>query len=341
MKRELSRDPCLRAELATLQREIAPLDHLSDSVKPPPGLARRTCANIWKTLNQQEPEEREPEEQERGEKECEENREGAEEQDCLPNSGIFMDSAFFAPESILPSSFLLQTSEHEDTETKEPVFKKLEHKVSRTTRSATTRSRGRFDIEEEEDDPPRPSRIGLVASVSVGIVIACFLFPLIRYAERSTRSYVTDSWRSEINRRVGQYEQIYGSSIAAPPIAGSTPYNFVPHNLAPYNLAQGDWQEVRLEDDSFAPEDFMPEWNSDGVLAAKRDTSTLDVHARKSQEYIPLGINTYKGDSPNSLDADPILLITSGQGGAVRLASGQALRFYDGRFFSRVLPDME
>jgi len=304
VERELQRDPHLRAELAMLQREIAPLDHLSDSVEPPPGLARRTCAHIWETLDKEE--------------QLDAEEKDADEESRIPNSETFMNSAFFSPESMLPPSFLLQTPEPEES-----PRESVERRVSR--------SRRRREIEDEEDEPPRHSRIGLIASVSVGIVIACFLFPMIRYAERSTRYYVTDTWRTEINRRVGQYEQIYGSPGHFPSAAETVPYNL--------DAASNVWQEIRLEDITLSPKGFLPHLHPDCMFAAKRDSSLL----------FPPPIEN-KNESPLEVPSDHILLLTrklessghlTGQESPVRVASGKTLIFPDERILSLVLPDAE
>ena len=283
VERELPRNPHLRAELARLQREIAPLDYISDSVEPPPGLASRTCAKIWATLD-------------------------GEEQADASNSGTFLDSAFFSPESMLHSPFLT----YDEPEEVKPVPK-------RAVRTLETNDE---EDDDDDDEPPHSSRIGLIASVSVGIVIACFLFPMIRYAERSTRSYVTDSWMSEINRRVGQYEQIYGAQ---------TSISMGGEEIVPYNLALSGWQELRLEDLRLASENFT----SDCVSAVKQDGRVL---------FPPLPVEwlIYSAEEPVShVTEDHILLIIPGWENPLRTAFGRALHFHDGRVFSRVLPGAE
>jgi hypothetical protein len=52
IERELLRQPELRTELATLQKELSPLTSLDESVEPPCRLAKRTCDRIWAQLDQ-------------------------------------------------------------------------------------------------------------------------------------------------------------------------------------------------------------------------------------------------------------------------------------------------
>jgi len=256
-------------------------------VEPPAGLARRTCAKIWATLDAEV--------------------RSAEEQNIAPNSDTFLNSAFFSPESILPHTFLLQTSEPEEIE---------------EVKNVVPRAKKRFNIEEEEI-PPHSSRIGLIASVSVGIVIACFLYPMIRYAERSTRSYVAESWTSEINRRVGQYEQIYGTSNSSLPVEA----------ISPYNLAFSGWQELRLEDVGLLPERFIPHAHTPYVLAAQCDTDLLFPEIQP-----PVHLYSVAVPDIGPLPGEDILLIIPGQEDLLRSAFGRAIFFSEGRVFARVLP---
>jgi len=237
-----------------------------------------------------------------------------EKQDFALNSGTFLDSAFFSPETVLPASYLLDTSESEEIKLETP-------KVSR-----------RIEIEE----PPRRSShwVGLIASVSVGMVIAFFLFPMIALVKRSTQSYVTDSWESEINRRVGNYEQIHANQ-------GNTLQNA---DLLPYNLAASGWQEMISSLPLPYPSNLMPlqgnpyqqQWNYDANVACS-------VSNEWSTICSPSGC--YNWDMLPLLDisgmADTMLLVTPNQYHAVRSAFGQNILLRDGRVFFRTLPGVE
>ncbi|MCL2004657.1 MAG: hypothetical protein FWG73_00690 [Planctomycetaceae bacterium] len=218
--------------------------------------------------------------------------------DAPPNSGIFLDSAHFAPESILPAQFLAYEHERDDEpprplKTMEPL---------------------------DEEDEEKSSKIGLIASVSVGIIIAFALFLVIRYAERSTRSYVTESWVSEVSRRVGQYEQIYGTLHPAP--------NH--EEMLPYNLALHSWQEIHLEKmtaDIPCP-CFSTHVESHEAMCSHFGMISSDVLCHSALESLT-GIS------------DHILLLMPGREISVRLGFGQDLLFRDGRIFSRILPGVE
>jgi len=245
-------------------------------------------------------------------------------QNYTPNSGTFLDSAFFSPETVLPTSYLLGTSEPEDVKPKTP-------KAAR-----------RIEIVEERAH--RSSHwVGLVASVSVGMVIAFFLFPIISIVTRSTQSYVTNSWESEINRRVGQYEQINTSQGNAVPNA----------ELLPYNLAASSWQELQPEISGLpAYVSFheaggaVPHDSRSGLSPIEKIFAAIAVQSPplsqvlRSESPFPL----YSEASPpvaadmNAL-ADSMLLVTPGPEQLVRLAFGQNILLRDGRVFFRVPPE--
>jgi len=270
-----------------------------DFTEPPPMLAQRTCANIWATLDMEE-------------RSYMNEHNHTEEQGYTPNSGTFLDSSFFSPESVLPASFLLGSAEPEEREPEKPKTVKKSIEINAPPQKHST------------------PWVGLIASVSVGIVVAFFLFPMIELVKRSTRSYVTGSWESEINRRVGQYEQIHANQ-------GNTPQI---DEVLPYNLASSSWQELRVEGfsnllpsqqfgigildigDAFAAAIEPPVGNQHELYPPHPnavDTSELDVHSM----------------------ADSMLLVTPGQNNSVRSAFGQNILLKEGRIFFRVLPGME
>ena len=221
----------------------------------------------------------------------------------LPNSGIFLDSAYFAPESILPAQFLANEREQDDEQANAETVELI-------------------DTDEEDEAPRSFSKVGLIASISVGIIIALVLFLVIRYAERSTRSYVTESWVSEVSRRVGQYEQLYGTLHSTSS----------PEEMLPYNLALHAWQEVHLEDiaSDFPCPCFSAHSESYDIVFCHFEVITPDVLYGYDSAH-----NSVPGIS------DHILLLMPGRGIAVRLGFGQDLLFRDVRTFSRILPGVE
>jgi len=321
-KEYLSGNPNDR-EIAELDRELARTPRrgsgtamLNDSVEPPPMLASRTCATIWTTMDSEKQE------------------------DYTPNSGTFLDSAFFSPETVLPASYLLGTSEPEEI------------------KSETPRASRRVEIAE---DPPRRSShwTGLIASVSVGMVIAFFLFPMITFVTRSTQSYMTASWENEIHRRIGNYEQIHANQ-------GNAPQN---EELLPYNLAASSWQELRVEILSPPPPRYPSRprelYGTNQPLpsfeAAVSDDFSLsaacplglhqplfNIVTSVSQEESPpvfllrdfVNWDALISSDMNSM-ADSMLLVTPGRENTARSAFGQNILLRDGRVFFRILPGAE
>ena len=269
VERELERNPQLRAELETLQQEVAPLNHIGDSVEPPLMLANRTCANIWTTIDH-------------------------EESGIIPNSGIFLDSACYSPEAMLPAFLLSAAAEQKESEMEKPKAAK--------------------NIEIAAEPPHSTPWIGLVASVSVGIIAAFVLFPLINYVKRSTQSRVAEMWMNEINQRVDQYEQIHGGSTAKV------------EEVQPYNLALSGWQEVHAE---------MLSSNEASVMQAAHEI----LRSPYPSQILPFFEEL---DKPLLLDveglAEHMLLVIPGQMIPLRSAFGQDFLFQDGRIFSRELP---
>jgi hypothetical protein len=287
-------------EVAELERELArsprhcsePAPSLDDSIDPPPRLASRTCKKIWATAHSNE-------------------------HDYTPNSGTFLDSAFFSPEAVLPSSYLLNTCEPEEIEPEKP-------KAARK-------------VEFVEEPPRRTPWIGLVASISVGMVIAGLLFPTIIYITRSTQSYVTGNWETEINRRVGQYEQIHGNQ-------GNAPQNV---ELLPYNLAASSWQEMHLPASPFGNREHLPTpfgatmaqaysnpfvHHTSGEIVQEMQSSALHLDGDTDWEVlVPTDISSL---------ADAMLLVSPVRESTVRAAFGQNILLRDGRVFFRVLPGM-
>jgi len=285
-------------ELARLERELARTprrcpelaDSLDDSIDPPSGLASRTCKKNWATLDSGE-------------------------QGFTPNSGTFLDSAFFSPETVLPPSYLLGTCEPEEVQPEKP----------KTTRK----------IEIVEEPPRRTPLIGLIASISVGMVIAGFLFPTIIYVIRSTQSHVTGSWENEINNRVGNYEQIHGGR-------GGIPQS---EELLPYNLAASSWQELLFPANVLSSFEQLPTPFGAPVAPAyanpfAHQTSGEVVQGDQSSVLHLEGFTDWEVLVPSDVSgmADTMILVTPGQENAVRSAFGQNILLKDGRVFFRVLP---
>ena len=250
-----------------------------------------------------------------------------EKEDFTPNSGTFLNSAFYSPETVLPPSYLLGTSEPEEIRYETP-------KVRRNVTLA--------------EEPQRRSHwIGLVASISVGMVIAGFLFPMIIIVTRSTQSHVTEHWTNEINRRVGTYEQIHASH-------GNAPHNA---ELAPHNLAANSWQELRADVFTLHHESSVGRIDSSSGLHTPfvaviapayanpytHKTSGEIILEQQSPVFLVESFPDWDVLAPSDMNAmaDSMLLVTPGQGNPARTAFGQNILLRDGRVFLRVLPGME
>ena len=292
-EREWTRTPRCRYELG------ASLDDSDDSIDPPPKLASRTCTKIWKTIDNE-----------------------VKEQDYTPNSGTFLDSAFFSPETVLPSAYyLLGDSELDE-------IKSEKQKPARK-------------VEVVKAPPRRTPWIGLIASISVGMVIAGFLFPTIIYVTRSTHSYVAGNWEREINNRVGTYEQIHGQAHA-----------LQSEELLPYNLAASSWQELHFVSSNegewhFPPRSFPTLFEAVTAPAYGNpyaDQTSGEMMWKEQSSVLHLdGFIDWEIQIPSDMSgiADTMLLVTPGQETSVRSAFGQNILLRDGRVFFRVLPGVE
>jgi len=236
-------------------------------------------------------------------------------------SGTFLDSAYFSPESVLPTYFL--------THDPEPF----------TIKPAVPKAATMGLHEVTHEPPSSPGWLGLIASVSVGMIIAIFLFPMIEYTKRSTRSYVTDSWVSEINRRVDQYEQIHGNPSQVSQM----------EDLLPLNLALSGWQELypeTLAGEALVGSLFTP--LETGASFSANVEHIENIHAGQlptDSEWFSLNATEelqeiaewYELFTPNTRVQ---IYVPDGESTA-RSAFGQGIMIQDGRVFVRVLPGME
>ena len=291
VKEELASQPHLRAELATLQQEIAPLNYMADPVEPPPHLANRTCAKIWKVMDN-------------------ENNEEEKKQETPPQMDSVLGFVFDPFKTVVAI----------------PIADLELPKLKRQTESPKPK-------------PPKSKLsywVGWGVSVSLGIVAAFFLFPMIRFAERSTRSYVTDSWMTEIHQRVDQYEQIY-----------SSPGGARVEEVLPYNLAQSGWQEITIIDSNgqFFPSapplyDIFKMLTGNEISAAQEGSHEI---IRGQQPVLLPGFASWSEPIPLDTSGIPnhIILSLPGQEPSVRSAFGQDILIRDGRVFFRILPGTE
>jgi hypothetical protein len=312
-------------EVAEVERELARTPRRSES-------ANRTNSKIWSTVDHE--------------------RQDHDSQDYVPNSGTFLDSAFFSPEAVLPAAYLLDTSESEEVK---PI------------------NRVRTPRKIEVEAPPQPSShwVGLIASVSVGILIAIFLFPVVAFFTRSTLSHVMSGWEDEITNRVGTYEQIHANKSTASQSA----------ELLPYNLAASGWQEWQELQKLREEEVARSRAPSEGVILNTSPSTPLMPFAAVTEprysnnvQFKSFSVGTITPEFPESPDgtvtvgphpfsvvnflreftdwntlasadmtglADTMLLVTPSRETPARSAFGQNILLKDGRVFFRVLPVAE
>ncbi|GHT23865.1 hypothetical protein FACS189419_08350 [Planctomycetales bacterium] len=183
IERELLRKPHLRSELATLQREVAPLNYISDPVEPPNNLAKRTCVKIWDILDKQE----------------------EEKPDFLsapvlelhkPKTAAPLRRFDTPPHRLLRKDANKDT--HTEKETAAPIIAQIAPKKIYFS-----------------EKPPKKRWVSFFSSVVLGMLIAFMLFPLIKFAKHSTFHYVKENQLQAINQRLDPYEQINSPQTAA------------------------------------------------------------------------------------------------------------------------------
>jgi len=290
VERELSRQPHRRSESATLQRDVTPLNDIAGFFEPPPQLAQRTCTKIWETLD----------------------KEGEEKNEIL-NKPATVDSVLGFIHDPFKTVVAMPVVE--------PIIPNVSEKV-KTSHAGVPKSTSK------SSHWIGSHRIGLVTSVSVGIVVAFFVFPMMRYAERSTRSYVTGNWMSEIHRQVDQYEQIHVNRSNVPRI----------EELLPFNLALHGWQELYS-----TPPSGPTKYSLASIIQAGGEPHPPNDVVRGQQLIF---LTDFGGlNEPIPLDmsgmSDHILLSMPGQESSVRSALGQDILFKEGRVFFRILPGTE
>jgi hypothetical protein len=150
---------------------------------------------------------------------------------------------------------------------------------------------------------------------------------MIRYAERSTRSYVTDSYVSDISRRIDLYEQIHGSKSSVPSVV----------EVPPFDLTQSNWQELRPE--ALVASPFMQSasavsFEEKVARSGLMHMDNIPVSEREEGWYEPLM-------SDNRLLFSVLEQEVYPARAWVRSAFGQNVLIEDGRIFFRTLPRAE
>ncbi|MDR0521272.1 MAG: hypothetical protein LBH00_05410 [Planctomycetaceae bacterium] len=318
IERDLLRQPRLRSELAALQQQIAPLDYLNDPILPPPFLAEKTCAKIWAAANSTAGGTTAPEH-------LSKNHPSKNMGNTALNSALKPSQEFALESALIPAL--------------DPIFKPVPEPAAGKTSCPGT---GTEKLAAGEIRKPRRSVpwIGLIASVSVGIILAFLAFPMIRRAGRETTNYITQTHMNAINQRVDHFEQIHVKPNPSEPAGES--------NI--FNLATSGWQKLPPQ----AATDFLSEQSPypshDIILSAAQpsvqpvNNGGLPAAVIRGQDR-PFPFEWSYPDIPLSLDTrsagDQILITDPAIKIPLRSAYGQDILMKDGRIFFRILPGTE
>lgn len=348
VERELLRQPKLRTELATLQKELSPLDLLYEPVEPPRDLARRTCDRIWTSVEREEKVGRSfpiaPE---------------------LPTqivsisikskklsphtqSETWRDSVIrpFEETAQLDSSLdeIVTVSPALENEPRSDREKTDSRRLVRRVTQLSRRNERRPLAEKKEEQSLKTKgkhkrAVDLLASVAVGIMIAVVAFPALNFAKNRTHYLVKQNKIKEINRGVELYAQLQGADTATA----------APEQPQSVNLARSGWQEVhavqapiltvagenRVDLSSPATTFFQPV-SSGAAPLTTYDNAGRDIFLGQAPG------NPVKID-PKSLAHQTLLADVHGadplyDSSTVQTAFGQNVLFHNGRVFFRVLP---
>lgn len=359
VERELLRDPKFRKELAALQEELSPLTYVYESVDPPKDLAKKTCSNLWATVDQSR------------------------------KVGRFLDTAV---ESVVPTPHimpimadrssvleeLLAVSPHhtdslasaitvETTEAAplENITKRLVRQSrprtqqnSRTSRKTPTAKAS--PVVSDRKEKPR-TFFGVVVSVAIGILIALIAFPALNYAKNQTHQYIVNKKLQKISTNPELFPQV-SDEVA------STEAETVPSQV---NMAQCGWQEINTDQfpnllvdnfsdrsdfdlnisdnidlqrtlpDSFASSHFQPVSNS-MLLTASENRGRNIILARQPNYSQPIGLGQYQSFDAQGFanQAWTPIVVQAENNPTVQTAYGQNVLFQNGRIFFRVLPTL-
>lgn len=283
VERELLRHPELRVELAKLQEELSPLNLVYEMVEPPPNLARRTCDKIWAHVDREE--------------------QIGESVDKTAGIGPVISLSLPGPHSINHDKVgdRLKFRNNDEVEKPDPLQaveemlaasphlpdesskRLLRHRETRNQEGKSRESRKSERSPVARTRTRRGRWIDVFAAGGVGILIAILVFPAVNFSKGQLESHFTQSKLQEINRRVGQYEQIQGSSQV---MAAETSNQD--------GLVHYGWQEVK-PDQSLLVVDSNTEKPS-----LTMDSETLFASESTTEPNVgSLGKSLVLGQSPN------------------------------------------
>ena len=173
VERELLRNPLLRGELDRLRAELLPLAVASrEEYLPPLGLAERTCARIWASVDQPSR--------------------------CFSDrniSTITLNRFRILDEILVPELSVQESPVSEST-----VASSLRSLPKITGDMRPGVSEGGWRL------------VDLVASVAIGVLIAVIAFPAINFAKQQTEKMVRQSRMREFGQNAGLFALLDGKS---------------------------------------------------------------------------------------------------------------------------------
>jgi hypothetical protein len=364
VEQELLRQPAMRTELATLQKELSPLTYIYESVDPPQNLAKRTCAKLWEHLDQIE----------RKEEYFAEIPLGSVISMTLPTA-YPNDDLIAVNRSIINSSVM--DREHPKNSCLEVLEKILTDSVRQSVTPISTidspehsghkRLIRRFPCSREHltispAEPVKKNRrwLDFGISIAVGILIAVVAFPVINYVKNQTQNYLTQSKIHEINKSIDHYTQLQGKPESSMPVDPS----------APINLTQLGWQELKptqfpailTETTHHSSSNSIPVKSSVPIdLSLLQSTPSLlkSVSQKNSQPFVVTDYSNrdiilgqtrtnysatefFPLDSHELIDqtliSDVNQIVPNSDGTTIQTAYGQNILFQNGRIFFRILP---
>ncbi len=349
VERNLLRNPSLREELELLRKEILPLTAVSrEEFLPPLGLADRTCARIWTSVDH-------PHEQfvERKAASIYAGRFRMLDEILAvsPKADEFQISTVInfdhfpvsSPPSETPASPSTLSSSV-DTIPNSSCVRMPGRQVPKTQADRRTDTVSRRSLPKVSGDMrPDVSQGGwrladLVASVAVGILIAVIAFPAINFARHRTETMVTQSRLKEFGQAASFYTQLEGRTETE---------NDAPTSSQSINLASSSWRKV---DPNHLPLLQVSNDSPLGVGSSLGGSRSLfkTVSDRSPMIGEQQGRMIILGQEPQSsaeseksysaLLTDVEKAIPVSNGSSVQPAYGQNVLFQDGHVFFRVLP---
>jgi hypothetical protein len=210
--RELLRSPSLRNDLAGIQKVLGKVSLLNEEIEPPKNLTQKTVARVFAAV-------------------CENS--SCEDSPAVPDEVILFP--------------LIRSEKRSDSRT--PLSPcGISHRLSRRTVPFIRRNAPLIPEQQTAKPPIADQNVNhiskrryteLLASAAAGILIAMFIFPLIRFTGSQIQTYVTQSKIHKINKNLNTYSQLADTGVLPRTQLAENPAEPVSTDLTAAN-----WQEV-------------------------------------------------------------------------------------------------